>query len=373
MRITLVTPSLYSGGAERVVVSLAEGFQLRGHQTTVITGSEKSHDFYQLPPGVERIALGIIEHSTSQIDAIKNNLKRISTIRKAVEQSRPDVVMSHLTEFNVLTVLALLRTNYPVLITEHCDPNLISYGKFWSRLRRIVYPFATRLVSVSQGVEDYFAWLPEAKKIAIYNPFFISQNSSSPVEIPAGVNPEQKWIMSMGRLSEQKGFDILLKAFAKIAPQHSDWQLIILGEGKLRSELEQLRTRLNLTEQVVFPGRIKNPFPLMKRAQFFVMSSRFEGFPMAHGEAMLCGLPVIATDCPSGPRELIRDGVDGILVPNRNESALAEAIERLISDPEERQRLAQSAPEVGIRFSPDKIIQDWIDLSERVIREKQGK
>ena len=110
----------------------------------------------------------------------------------------------------------------------------------------------------------------------------------------------------------------------------------------------------------------------MERSQFFVMSSRFEGFPMAHGEAMLCGLPIIATDCPSGPRELIRDGVDGILIPNQDEGALTVAIDRLIANPEERAKFAQSAPEVGTRFSLEKIIKDCIDLSDRAIVKKEG-
>ena len=373
MKITLVTPSLFCGGAERVVVSLAEGFESHGHQVTVITGTEKDTDFYQLPPGVKRIPLGIMGISKNPLDAIKSNLNRVVTLRKAIESSQPDIVMSHLTETNVLTVLATLNTEYPVLITEHCDPNLISYGRFWETLRRLVYPFATKLVSVSQGVEDYFTWLPQNKKEVIYNPFFVSKNASSQIEIPSGVDPERKWIMSMGRLTNQKGFDILLKAFAKIAAKYPQWQLIILGEGELRQELEELKAELNLGKQVVLPGRVKNPFLLMERAEFFVMSSRFEGFPMAHGEAMLCGLPVIATDCPSGPRELVRDSIDGILIPNQDESALTVAIERLISNPEERTQFAKSAPEVGTRFSLDKIIQDWTNLSDRAIQEKQGR
>ena len=373
MKITLVTPSLFCGGAERVVVSLAEGFQKYGHQVTVITGTEKDTDFYQLPPGVERLPLGIMGVSKNPLDAIRSNLNRVSALKKAIALSDPDIVMAHLTETNVLTILATVGTDYPVIVTEHCDPNLISYGRFWETLRRFIYPFATKLSSVSQGVEDYFTWLPQNKKQVIYNPFFVSANASSQIEIPPGVNPERKWIMSMGRLTNQKGFDILLKAFAKVAPKYPDWQLIILGEGELRGELEQLKADLNLGEQAVLPGRVKNPFLLMERSQFFVMSSRFEGFPMAHGEAMLCGLPVIATDCPSGPRELVRDGVDGILIPNQDESALTAAIERLITNPEEREQFAKSAPDVGTRFSLEKIIQDWIDLSDRAIKEKQGK
>lgn len=373
MKITLVTPSLFCGGAERVVVSLAEGFQLDGHQVTVITGTEKDTDFYQLPPGVDRLPLGIMGISKNPLDAIKSNLERVSTLRKAIKASEPDIVMAHLTETNVLTVLATLKTQYPVLITEHCDPNLISYGRFWETLRRLVYPFATKLVSVSQGVEDYFTWMPKNKKTVIYNPFFVSKNASSEIEIPTGVDPERKWIMSMGRLTEQKGFDILLRAFAKVAPKYPDWQLIILGEGELRNELEGLKAELNLNDRAVLPGRVKNPFLLMERAQFFVMSSRFEGFPMAHGEAMLCGLPIIATDCPSGPKELIRDGIDGILIPNQDEAALTVAIERLITNPEEREKFAKSAPEVGTRFSLKNIIQDWTNISDRAIKEKQGR
>ena len=373
MKITLVTPSLFCGGAERVVVSLAEGFQLDGHQVTVITGTEKDTDFYQLPPGVDRLPLGIMGISKNPLDAIKSNLERVSTLRKAIKASEPDIVMAHLTETNVLTVLATLKTKYPVLITEHCDPNLISYGRFWETLRRLVYPFATKLVSVSQGVEDYFTWMPKNKKTVIYNPFFVSKNASSEIEIPTGVDPERKWIMSMGRLTEQKGFDILLRAFAKVAPKYPDWQLIILGEGELRNELEGLKAELNLNDRAVLPGRVKNPFLLMERAQFFVMSSRFEGFPMAHGEAMLCGLPIIATDCPSGPKELIRDGIDGILIPNQDEAALTVAIERLITNPEEREKFAKSAPEVGTRFSLKNIIQDWTNISDRAIKEKQGR
>lgn len=373
MKITLVTPSLFCGGAERVVVSLAEGFQLKGHQVTVITTSQSDTDFYQLPPGVERIALGIMGVSKNPLDAVKSNLNRVEALRKAIALTKPDIAIAHLTETNVLTTLALLNTPYPLLITEHCDPNLISYGRFWETLRRIVYPFAQRLVSVSQGVEDYFSWLPSSKKAVIYNPFFISQNSSSQIEIPPGVNPDQKWIMSMGRLTEQKGFDILLRAFAKIAPKYQDWQLFILGEGELRQDLEQLKAELNLGEQVVLPGRVSNPFLLMAKAEFFVMSSRFEGFPMAHGEAMLSGLPIVATDCPSGPKELIRDGIDGILVPNEDEAALTKAIEKMISNPQARERFAKSAPEVGTRFSLDKIIQDWIELSKKTIAEKRGK
>ena len=369
MRITLVIPSLFGGGVERVVVSLAEGFQLKGNQVIIITLSTKKTNFYQLPPKIKRIDLNIMGESHNYLAALKNNFNRLLKIRRTIISTQPDIVIAHLTKTNILTLLALAQTDYPVLVTEHCDPNLIFYGKLWEKLRRTVYPYAAKIVSVSQGIEDYFDWLPEYKKTVIYNPFFISASNSELLDIPKDMDPTKKWIISMGRLTYKKGFDLLITAFSKIANRYKDWQLIILGEGELRTKLENLRERLNLTTRVILPGRVRNPFPLIKKAELFVMASRFESFPIAHGEAMLCGVPIIATDCPSGPRELIRDRVDGFLVPNQDISALATAMECLMSNEALRKRLAAAAPKVGTRFSLDKTISNWEKLIEEVIIE----
>jgi glycosyltransferase involved in cell wall biosynthesis len=195
------------------------------------------------------------------------------------------------------------------------------------------------LVSVSKGVDRYFSWLSGKKRRVIYNPFFAPEQQARPgVE---SLPDENSWmteiqgpiVVSMGRFTRQKGFDILLKAFSTLAAAgQSDWNLIILGDGELRGELEQLVEDLGLSSRVIMPGRVKDPFSVLRHADLFVMSSRFEGFPMAHGEAMLCGLPVVATDCPSGPSELIRDGVDGILVENENQLQLEEAMQKLMSN-----------------------------------------
>ena len=174
----------------------------------------------------------------------------------------------------------------------------------------------------------------------------------------------------MGRLTEQKGFDLLLTAFAKIALNHPNWQLLILGDGELRQQLEAQKDDLGLTNQVFFLGRVHNPFAILKHAKIFVMSSRFEGFPMAHGEAMTCGLPVIATDCPSGPGELIRDGIDGILVPNQDVKQLAIVMDNLMSDTIKRQYLAANTGAIIERFGLAKIMQDWENLITEVLAKK---
>lgn len=170
----------------------------------------------------------------------------------------------------------------------------------------------------------------------------------------------------MGRLSEQKHFDLLLQAFANLKDAHPEWTLTILGEGELRSQLEDLRDRLGLKDRVYLPGVVKNPHDFLRQADFFVMSSLFEGFPNAICEAMACGLPVISTDCPSGPREIIREGIDGILVPTEDVSALTAAIQKLMLDQALRQDLGRNALEITERFSLERIMGMWDEILQEV-------
>ena len=366
-KITLVLSSLKCGGAERVAVMLAQGFIDRGYHVSVVTLAAKETDFYQLPKEAGRVALGVMKTSLTPLHAIRNNLQRFLALRRAIQIINPDLVISFVARENILTLISLWQTSYPVIVTEHNDQRFRSCGQPWSQIRKIVYPWAAQVVSVSEGVNNYFDWLPENKKSVIYNPFVTPKKERKLIALPFGVNPEKQWITAMGRLIEQKGFDILLTAFAKIAPQYPDWQLLILGEGKLRKQLEKLKNNLGLKDRVIFTGVINNPFSLLARSQFFVMSSRFEGFPMAHGEALACSLPVIATDCPSGPQEIIRDGIDGILVPNEDVEALAEAMEKLITNEAMRKDLAARAGEVTERFSLEKVMQDWEKLFIKII------
>jgi glycosyltransferase involved in cell wall biosynthesis len=174
----------------------------------------------------------------------------------------------------------------------------------------------------------------------------------------------------MGRLHPQKGFDLLLQAFGQIQAKYPDWHLTILGEGAMRGELEQLRAKLGLIDRVHLPGAVTNVNDYLRQADIFVLSSRFEGFPMAVCEAMACGLPVIATDCLSGPREIIQDGIDGMLVRVDDVESLASGLERLMSDPVYRQQLAQAAPQVLERFGLERVMGMWTDAIKQVIEER---
>jgi len=358
VRITFVTPSLACGGAERCVTLLACGLLDRAHDVSVITLYGKDHDFFKLHTGVNRLALGIEGDSATVIHGFANNLRRLRILREAIKSTRPDVIVSHIHSTNVMAILAAGRV--PVIVVEHNDPGMKSAGRIWDTLRRRTYPRARKLVSVSQGVNDQFSWLPQKQRIVIHNPVEVMDHRVS--EQNAGDSAQRHWIAAMGRLTVQKGFDLLLSAFAKIARQHPDWGLMIIGAGELRGELEELTSRLSLSSQVTFAGLLADPGPALRSSKLFVMASRYEGFPYAALEAFASGLPVIYTDCPSGPREIIRDGVDGLLVPNGDVMALAEAMDRLMSDSGERERMATRAPEVLERFSSERVLVQWEEL-----------
>jgi GalNAc-alpha-(1->4)-GalNAc-alpha-(1->3)-diNAcBac-PP-undecaprenol alpha-1,4-N-acetyl-D-galactosaminyltransferase len=179
-------------------------------------------------------------------------------------------------------------------------------------------------------------------------------------------------IVGMGRLVEQKGFDLLVEAFSRVAARHSNWSLKILGDGPLRDQLEAQVQRLDLTGRVGFTGALADPFIVLRAADLFVFSSRYEGFGNALCEAMACGLPAISFDCPSGPSEIIRSGVDGVLVPSEDVTELAAAMNHLMADSQERLRLAARAPEVVTRFGIDRILGLWEQIFSDLLTRRTG-
>lgn len=330
--------------------------------------------FYELDAQICHHPLGIAKDSPNAIIGIWSNLKRIRLLRAAICKSKPDVAIGFMDTTNVLTLLATRGLNVPIVVSERTDPAMHSIGRIWEQLRRWTYPSANRIVVQSKGALNYFSPELQTCTCIIPNPVLLptkGRHKSEKMLVERfSARVAGRSLIAMGRLSREKGYDLLLQAFARLKDLYPEWTLTILGEGALRTELESLRESLGLSERVHLPGAIKNPYEILMQADIFVMSSRFEGFPNALCEAMACGLPVISTDCPSGPREIIRHGVDGILVPSEDVDALAAGMERLMSDEEERKRLADRAKEVVERFSLEKVMGLWEDLLNQVLKEK---
>jgi len=365
MRLTLVIPSLAGGGAERVLSTLANYWQGMGRGVTLLTYDDGTvPPFYGLDPDIRHVPLGIAQDSRHFVAGVRNNLRRVSALRAALRGSAPDAVVSFLEQTNVLTLLATRGSGTPAVVSERMDPASYRVGAAWERARRWTYPSASAVVVQTQRAADYFPRSLRPRVRVIPNPVVPPPVTKDP---SGGPSPRPA-LIAMGRLHPQKGFDLLLRAFAGTRELHPEWSLTILGEGPSRAELEALRDRLGLAGCVSLPGRVKAPDAFLARADVFVMPSRFEGFPNALCEAMACGLPSISADCPSGPREIIRHGVDGLLVPKEDVGALAAALRRLMSDAGERRRLARRAPEVTERFSPDKVLGMWEELLGHVTR-----
>ncbi|HNP84184.1 MAG TPA: glycosyltransferase family 4 protein [Nitrospira sp.] len=365
MRITLVISTFGAGGAERVMAVMANHWAEHGYDITLVTLARSDEDFYPLHPAVQRVGLGVMKVSSGLREALWNNLVRLKQLRDAIRLSRPDVVISFIERTNILVLLSTIGLPVPIVACERIDPRHHSIGPVWSGLRRCLYRRAASLVVQTEGLRSWAEGFVPARSVhVIPNPIAIVSEEASAERTTGG---RSKCVSALGRLVPQKGFDTLLQAFAHCIRTHADWSLTIVGEGPERSQLEALSARLGIEDRVSLIGRRSNPFPILRQTDLFVLSSRYEGFPMALVEAMACRLPVISTDCPSGPRDIIRDGVDGILVPPNDVSALTQAMTRLMENSDERHRLRMRAGEVVDRFSTARIMALWEELVTDVV------
>ncbi len=373
MKLALVISTLTAGGAERVISLLASYWAGKSWSVTLITLDEPSSDFYQLHPDVKRIGLGLMAESLSLGASVRHNWRRVQKLRQVIKAESPEIVISFVDTVNVLTLLATRGLGLPVIISERTEPRHHNPGRMWPGLRRLTYPWADAIVAQSASVCQWLRHLAGKRPVCTVIPNPINPDILEGQDTPSGETAptagprDRRLIMSLGRFSQEKGYDLLIKAFALIALDYPRWDLLIIGDGPERDTLRQLAAELDIGPRVHFPGRLKNPAMLLSQADLFVLPSRYEGFPNALLEAMACGVAVISFDCPSGPREIIRDGVDGLLVPSENIQGLSAAIARLMTDDDLRKRLAAKALEVNERFSLEKVGKRWEALLTRCL------
>ena len=351
MRVTFVIPSMTSGGAERALAVIANSWAERGDSVTLLTFDDGAKPpFYPLSDQINHIALNLLKSSGGLLDSIRQNVRRMFVLRTAIKATSPEIVISFLLRANVRVLLAMVGNKIPVIVSERNDPWLAKPGKVWKWLAKITYSWAAKITVHTKRSAQFFPASLQQKICVIPNALLIEAKTKSVT------NGQQ--IIAIGRLEEQKAFDVLLQAFALIRKEFPEAKLTIWGEGSQRNKLESLRASLHLQDRVMMPGVTKNILSELSNSDLFVQSSRWEGFGNALCEAMSIGLPAISTDC-SGPQEIIRDGVDGILVPVGNVEALAEAMKQVLSNHSLRAELGKRALEIGDRFSLQRMLQQW--------------
>lgn len=368
MKITLIIYSLTCGGAERVMSILANYWVSHGWAVTLILLVDPTESsFYQLDPRIQLKSLGIASNTANPLAAITNSWRLVKVLRQAIIASEPDVAISFMNTVNVYNILACWNLDIPTIVCEHTYPGASDANKIWQLLMNWSYRYANLVTVLTQNAVPFYAPAAGYQTIVMPNPIL----PPSPAVFTEKLLPTPS-LISVGRLDSRKGYDLLLKAFHQIHDQYPDWQLTILGEGEIRSELEELRSQLKLTDCVHLPGEVSNVSSYLYQADLFVMSSRVEGFPMALCEAMSCGLPVIATDCLSGPSDIIDCNVNGLLVKTEDVNALASGLAALMSDPLKRQQLAKNAPQILDQFGLEVVINLWDKAIDRVINRRKS-
>ena len=355
MKVFFLLSSLGAGGAERVVSLLANKMVERGHQVKIIC--LKFNDvYYQLD---SRVTVTLAMKKT------KNRLTELFWLRNYIKKQNPDVVIPFTEGVYCFTILSLLGTGIPIIASERLDPAAMSpLRKF---LKRLLLPYADWLVVQTQSIKEYFPKKIQAKTSIIYNPvvtdvFREIDNGQLKIENEGKLNR----IISVGRLYPQKNQEIMIRAFAKVAEEFPDWQLVIYGEGPLRESLELIVESLEMQGRVLLPGRTEHVIEELRKSKIFCMSSDYEGMSNSMIEAICVGLPVISTKV-SGTEELIKDGVNGILVEIGDETQLAFSMAQLMASPISRKAMSVFNKNRSCLFTIGSIVNKWEVLISLIV------
>jgi glycosyltransferase involved in cell wall biosynthesis len=325
--VAIFLPSLSGGGAERIALVLADEFVKAGIRVDMVLAHHRGEYLRQVPTGVN-----VVDLNASRMIFAAPKLARY------LHTQKPDVLLSTIELANIVACIANLLTHHDHLwvMRQANYPDAKREGNFLKKkilhfLLILAFRSTNHIIAVSRAVAENIIDLskvPQNQVSCIYNPTFYNDLNIKRKEAieEDWLSGSYKVIISAGRLSQVKDFPTLIKAFAIAHRINPDTRLVIFGEGNERPQIEHIINQLHMESYVMLPGFVDNPFPYLSRASVFVLSSTSEGFPNVLVEAMACGCPVISTDCPGGPREILNDGAYGHLVPVGDAEAMACAI-----------------------------------------------
>lgn len=332
-RIAFFLPGLYEGGAERVFLNLAKGIADRGYPVDLVLARAEGPYMNQVPGCVRLVDLNATRVVTS-----------VPALSRYLHREQPAAMLSALFA-NLISLLSRRLSGYPrrLIISEHNTLSSVTHNQndlrwqIYPRLAGWLYPRADEIVAVSNGVAEdlaHTAMIDRDRIQVLYNPVItpeLCEKAKAKLDHPWFKANEPPVIVSVGRLTSQKAFDVLIRAFSRVIEKRPA-RLLILGEGEDRFMLETLIRELGLEQVVSLPGFVQNPYPYMAQAGLFVLPSRWEGLPTVLIEALYLGTPIVATDCPGGTREILNGGEYGTLIPVDCPLALTDALMKSLDE-----------------------------------------
>ena len=359
-KIAFYIGSLRKGGAERVFVNLAEYFRREGYRVVMVTQYQKEEE-YDLPDGVERILSEIGEEKVSS-SRVLNFLRRLNKLHAIWKGQKPDLVLSCIGKNNFMAVVTTMGTKTKAVVSVVGEAK----EEYPSRAMRVLADFlfsrAAGVILQTERSRGFFCRKVGEKAV-------ILPNSLNPAFIrPRYEGVREKEIVSVGRMDANKNHEMQLRAFAALKDKYPEYTLVIYGDGELRAYIEETADKLGIGERVFLPGVVPDVAARIEKSSLFLLTSYSEGVSNALIEALALGLPVIATDVPSGgTEELMKDGVNGLVIPAGDQAALEHAMDRLLSDPAYADRLGREAAKIQERLAPERVNPMWRDYFEEII------
>ncbi len=351
-KIAFIIPSLSPGGAERVVVLLANEFVVNFDVFLIVL--YKTDTIYSVNEKVNLIYLQEkYTPSSSFFQAGINNLSYLKKIIKIIKINHINILISFTTSVNIIAVISSFFIKIPTLISERNNPEVYVPNTFWRILRNFCYPFTNGLIVQTELIKGFYQKTIQENKIKII------PNPIDEIMLSArkDYSERENVILTVGRLDANKNQRLLIEAFANL--NNGNWKLVIAGDGVLREEYEKLTASLGIADKIEFIGNVQNVWDYYNQAKIFAFTSNSEGFPNALLEAMSFGLPCISTDCPSGPSEIITNDENGYLIEVNNRKQLEDRLSKLINNPAICDQFSQNAISTTCKFNMVEVKKLW--------------
>lgn len=346
MKIGFLVDKINFGGGERILKMLIDEFNKLGHDIIIYTWNTQWRSY----ENKNNYSINILSFPPI---GFKGKILSINALYKSLKQTKPQVLIVFNLALAETAVWSAQLCSIPIITSERVDPLFLPTSRIHRILKKITYNLCNGVVFQTKEVQSYFSQRIQKKSIIIQNPIMD--------ELPPISTNKKKEIIAIGRLSDEKKFDLLIQAFSQISP--NNYTLRILGEGPSREKLEKLIKELSMNDKVILEGHVSQVVTHISQAEIFVLCSEHEGMPNALIEAMAMGTACIATNVPSGGvKALIQDGHNGLLIPTNDLNSLKNALERLISNSEERKMLQSEATQIRNRNNKKVIIPQWINF-----------